>query len=317
MTVFAATEANIDRAAASLRNGGLVSFPTETVYGLGADPRNGRAIARVFEIKGRPQFNPLIVHLANLEDARALAEFTWQAEALARAFWPGPLSLVLPKRLPSPLSELVSAGLETVALRVPSHKVAQALLNLAQIPIAAPSANRSGHVSPTTADHVVADFGPDAFDIIDDGPCERGLESTVIGFGEGSPVILRPGAISHEEIETALGRKIGFEPSSHAPRQPASPGQIASHYAPRARLRLNARSVEAGEALLAFGEDVPEAEGQTINLSLGGDLREAAANLFGALRTLDQTGAETIAVMPVPEKGLGIAINDRLRRAAA
>jgi len=317
MTVFVATEENISRAAASLRNGELVAFPTETVYGLGADARNGRSVARIFEIKERPRFNPLIVHVARFEDAAALGEFNRQAEHLAQAFWPGSLSLVLPKRMPSPLAELVSAGLSTVALRIPSHNVAQALLRAAGIPVAAPSANRSGHVSPTTAAHVIADFGPDAFDILDGGSCERGLESTVIGFDGTTPLLLRPGAVTREEIEEVLGSKISCETHTDVAGNPASPGQLASHYAPRAQLRLNARAVEPGEAMLAFGENVPESDGAIINLSPDGDLREAAANLFAALRTLDQTGAKTIAVAPVPEKGLGIAINDRLRRAAA
>ncbi|GBF25656.1 threonylcarbamoyl-AMP synthase [bacterium MnTg02] len=317
MTVFAATDSHISEAAASLRDGKLISFPTETVYGLGVDARNGRAIARLFEIKGRPQFNPLIVHLGSLADAEQLVEFNQDAERLADAFWPGPLTLVLPKRSPSPLSELVSAGLDTVALRIPSHQVAQSLLKLAAIPVAAPSANKSGHVSPTRADHVVADFGPDAFDILDGGPCERGLESTVVGFDGRQPVILRPGATTVEDIETALGRMLGFKLASSALDTPTSPGQLASHYAPVARVRLNTRSVGSGEALLAFGPNLPAFTGSTANLSEAGDLQEAAANLFAALRALDKTGVQTIAVMPIPDSGLGAAINDRLRRAAA
>jgi L-threonylcarbamoyladenylate synthase len=241
--------------------------------------------------------------------------FNASADALARAFWPGPLTLVLQRRADSPLSDLVSAGLDSVALRVPDHPIARALLKVTARPLAAPSANRSGHVSPTRAEHVEADLGDRVAMILDGGATAHGLESTVIDARGEAPILLRPGAIPAETIEAVLGVPLArsLEPAN-APR---SPGQLASHYAPHTKMRLNARSVEPGEALLAFGPKAPATSGPVINLSLTGDLSEAAAGFFAALRTLDQSGAKAIAVMPIPEHGLGEAINDRLRRAAA
>jgi L-threonylcarbamoyladenylate synthase len=302
-------------AAAALRAGALVAFPTETVYGLGADATNARAVAAVFEAKGRPTFNPLIVHVATLEAAAALGQLTEAGARLARAFWPGPLTLVLAKRDGCPVAELATAGLDTVAVRVPAHSVARALLLAAQLPVAAPSANRSGHVSPTTAAHVAADLGERVTMILDGGAATIGLESTVVDVTGAEPVVLRLGAASREHIARVLGRPVTVATGeAHAP---ASPGMLARHYAPAAALRLNATDVRPEEALLAFGTaGLPPHEGVMLNLSWSGDLVEAAANLFAALRALDTSGAKAIAVMPIPEQGLGEAINDRLRRAA-
>ena len=300
----------IARAAEIIRAGGLVAFPTETVYGLGADATNDRAVASIFAAKGRPQFNPLIVHVPDIAAAEAIVEFSPLARKLAHAFWPGALTLVLPRK-DTKLSLLVSAGLDTVAVRAPSGNVAQKLLHAAGVPIAAPSANVSGRVSPTLAAHVAEEFGEAVDLILDDGAATLGLESTVIGFDGGKPVLLRLGAMAREDIEKVAG------PLAAPGAKITSPGQLINHYAPRVALRLNARDVQPGEALLAFGAAVPEGARVTSNLSPTGDVKEAAANLFAMLRELDASGADGIAVMPVPEKGLGEAINDRLRRAAA
>jgi L-threonylcarbamoyladenylate synthase len=306
--VVRATQVEIETAVQALRDGELVAFPTETVYGLGADATNGKAVAAIFAAKGRPQFNPLIVHVKDRVAAEALVSFTPAARALADAFWPGALTLVLPRKDNSPLSLLVSAGLDTVAIRVPSHPIAQQLLAATGKPIAAPSANVSGHVSPTTATHVAEEFGGSVDFILDGGPASVGVESTVIGFDGGKPILLRPGGVSREDVERIAG-PLGTP--SNAKVQ--SPGQLESHYAPHAKLRLNARSANAGEILLAFGADARNA---AANLSPAGDLKEAAANLFAMLRELDKK-ADAIAVMPIPNEGLGEAINDRLTRAAA
>ena len=310
-----ATEAAVERAAALLRQGRLVAFPTETVYGLGADARNGRAVAEIFAAKGRPRFNPLIVHVRDLAAAEAIAHVTPTARRLADAFWPGPLTLVLRRKPGGPLSDLVSAGLPTVALRVPDHLVARALIAAAGVPLAAPSANRSGHVSPTRAEHVATDLGQHVAMILDAGPTRHGLESTVLDATGAEVVLLRPGAITAEAVAGVLGRPLRRDASDD--ERLTSPGQLESHYATAARLRLEASEVRAGEALLAFGPHPPPTSGRVSNLSVTGDLVEAAANLFAALRALDGTGAAVIAVMPIPEVGLGEAINDRLRRAAA
>ena len=299
-----------------IRSGALVAFPTETVYGLGADATNGEAVARVFDAKGRPAFNPLIVHVLDLEAAEAIGLFSPTACGLAQAFWPGPLTLVVPRRNEAGVSDLVSAGLPTIALRAPDHPVACALLSAAQRPIAAPSANRSGHVSATRARHVAADLGDKAAVILDGGPTTRGLESTVLSLAGETPVLLRPGAIPAEAIEKVVGGALARLPPQNG-GVPTSPGQLQSHYAPRARLRLNASTWEPDDAVLAFGTVAPHPARAMINLSPSGDLVEAAANLFAALRELDASGAETIAVTPVPTRGLGEAINDRLERAAA
>jgi L-threonylcarbamoyladenylate synthase len=309
----------IQDAAAALRAGALVAFPTETVYGLGADATNARAVAAVFGAKGRPTFNPLIVHVTGEDAAAELGHLNEAGARLARAFWPGPLTLVLRKREACPIAELATAGLDTVAVRVPAHSVARALLLAAKVPIAAPSANRSGRVSPTSAQHVAADFAsePDSgvAMILDGGSAPIGLESTVVDATGADPVVLRLGAASREDIARVLGRPVAV--ATGEAHTPASPGMLARHYAPDARLRLNATDTQDDEALLAFGtERVPPHAGAMLNLSWSGDLGEAAANLFSALRTLDASGAKAIAVMPIPEQGLGEAINDRLRRAA-
>ncbi|HUO01309.1 MAG TPA: L-threonylcarbamoyladenylate synthase [Rhizomicrobium sp.] len=303
--IAAADAAGIVRAARILRDGGLVAFPTETVYGLGADATNGRAVAGIFAAKGRPRFNPLIVHVKDIAEAERYAAFPGIARQLAVHFWPGALTLVLP-RTSDALSDLVSAGLSTVALRVPSHPIARRLLQEAGLPIAAPSANPSGRVSATTAAHVAESLEEKVDFILDGGPTMLGLESTVIGFDKDRPVLLRPGAIAREEIEAVTG------PLQKAGPTIQSPGQMESHYAPSASLRLNVSKPELGETLLGFGH-APEA---VLNLSAAGDLKEAAANLFAMLRELDKT-ARRIAVTLIPETGLGEAINDRLRRAAA
>lgn len=303
--VLPADAAAIARAAAALRAGQLAAFPTETVYGLGADAANGAAVAAIFAAKGRPRFNPLIVHLPDAAAASRHAALPDAARALAGAFWPGPLTLVAPRKAGSPLSLLVSAGLDTVALRVPAHPVAAALLAAAGCPIAAPSANVSGHVSPTTAGHVAEGLGGSVALILDGGPTPLGLESTVIGFDGNTPILLRPGAIARAEIEAVAG------PLSAPDGAIRSPGQLQSHYAPHAPLRRNAMDARADEVLLGFG-DVACA----MNLSPRGDLKEAAANLFAMLRALDRLG-RPIAVSPIPPDGLGEAINDRLARAAA
>ncbi len=319
MSRVTATAATIHQAARLLRDGRLVAFPTETVYGLGADATNGVAVAAIFEAKGRPHFNPLIVHVADVADVSPLAHMTPLARRLADAFWPGPLTLVLARVPGSPIADLANAGLDTVAIRVPSHPVARALIRAAGRPVTAPSANRSGHVSATEAGHVADDLEDRVAMILDDGPCAAGVESTVIDATGDVPVLLRPGAVTAEDIARATG--VAPVAANAVSGRPTSPGQILSHYAPRAAVRLNATTVAADEALLAFGSSPPARSGPhsgpTINLSPAGDLKEAASRLFAALRELDTTGVRAVAVMPIPETGLGAAINDRLRRAAA
>jgi L-threonylcarbamoyladenylate synthase len=307
-------------AARCLAGGGLVAFPTETVYGLGADATNAAAIARLYQAKGRPSFNPLIAHVSDIETAEKIAAFGAPAIALAQAFWPGPLTLVLPKAKDCPVADLATAGLETVAIRVPAHPLAREILRAFGGAVVAPSANLSGHVSPTTAAHVQSDLAGRIDLIVDGGPVEVGVESTIVGCFE-APVLLRPGGLPRDAIERLLGRALKQPPEDPDgdTGRPLSPGMLASHYAPRARVRINAERVEPGEALLAFGPDaVPGVDATTVmmNLSGHGDLDEAAANLFGYLRALDSKGARAIAVMKVPHHGLGEAINDRLRRAA-
>lgn len=308
--------ANRDAIAAAARvlaDGGLVAFPTETVYGLGADATNGAAVARLYAAKGRPRFNPLIAHVADARAALALARFSDDARLLAGVFWPGPLTLVLPKAESCPVSELATAGLDSIAVRVPDHTIARDLLKAFGKPVVAPSANQSGHVSPTLAEHVRADLAGRIDLIVDGGPASVGVESTIVSC-LGAPTLLRPGGVPRDMIERVLGHSlvIADAPSDDAP---LAPGMLASHYAPKSTLRLNAIDARPGEALLAFGTDAPHAP-TTLNLSPSGDLIEAAANLFHHLRTLDAAGA-AIAVMPIPDEGLGEAINDRLARAAA
>jgi L-threonylcarbamoyladenylate synthase len=308
----------IARAAAALRAGKLVAFPTETVYGLGADATSDAAVASVYAAKGRPRFNPLIVHVADLRSAERLVRFDARARALARRFWPGPLTLVLKRRPDCPISWLASAGLDTIAIRVPDHPDAQALLRAARVPVVAPSANRSGRVSPTRADHVARDLGKRVALVVDGGPCRVGVESTVIDLSGAAPTLLRPGGVDVAAIEAALGARV------KRPRKPAatgallSPGQLASHYAPRAEVRLRAARPVAGEAYLGFGLPAGLAPPRRcLDLSPRRDLAEAAANLFAMLRALDRPGVQRIAVAPIPRRGLGLAINDRLERAAA
>jgi L-threonylcarbamoyladenylate synthase len=307
---LAADGRGIARAAALLRAGALVAFPTETVYGLGADATDGRAIAGIFEAKGRPRFNPLIVHVASRGKAEALVQLPEDGQRLAAAFWPGPLTIVARMWPDSGIADLVTAGLPTLAVRVPAHRLALSLLEAAGRPIAAPSANRSGRVSPTTADHVLEGLAGRIAAVLDGGPCEIGLESTIIGVTEDDAVLLRPGGLPAEAAEAALGRPLATHGGGIV-----APGQLASHYAPSARLRLDAGSPREGELWLGFGR----CEGAALNLSPTGDLHEAAANLFAYLRALDAMAAPggAIAVAPVPDRGLGRAINDRLVRAAA
>ena len=316
-----ADDASIAEAVRCLAAGGLAAFPTETFYGLGADATNGQAVARLYEAKGRPAFNPLIAHVVDLAAARALARFSADAERLAEALWPGPLTLVLPKAAACPVADLATAGLDSIAVRAPSHIIARAIIGGLGKPVVAPSANRSGHVSPTTAAHVLADLGGRVELIVDGGPTPVGVESTIIACLD-EPTILRPGGLPREAIERALAKPL-MQPSTEtamADNAPLAPGMLASHYAPRTPLRLKTDMVAVGECLLAFGPNlVPGSERamRVLNLSERGDLIEAAANLFSHLRVLDGEGANTIAVMPVPHDGLGEAINDRLARAAA
>ncbi|RLJ51743.1 translation factor SUA5 [Litoreibacter meonggei] len=298
--------AELAKAAKMLQAGQLVAFPTETVYGLGADARNGGAVAAIYAAKGRPSFNPLIVHVATMEQAEALAHFDHDARALAHAFWPGPLSLVLPLKDGHGLSSLVTAGLDTVAIRMPAQPLAGDLLALADCPVAAPSANPSGQISPTTAAHVLAGLSGRIDAVLDDGPCEVGVESTIVAT---APVrLLRPGGLPVEALEAALGRPLEQDLN---PDMPSAPGQLTSHYAPSARVRLNQLE---GALMLGFGP----IDG-TLNLSPSGDLHEAAANLFAMLRQMDElvSDGNTINIAPIPMIGLGLAINDRLTRAAA
>lgn len=309
------TPEHLAEAAKALRNGDLVAFPTETVYGLGADARDGIAVAKIFAAKGRPSFNPLIAHLVSLAEAMKTGRFDARAQKLGEAFWPGPLTLVVPCVPHCPVHELARAGLETVALRVPAHPVAHKLLETFGAPVVAPSANASGRISPTSAEHVAEDLEGKVALILDDGRTEIGLESTVIACLPGEPVrLLRPGGIAREEIERVLGEKL-----EEATDEVQAPGMLAQHYAPNARVRLNAKDVAPDEAFLGFGSTQPLG-GRGIahlNLSPTGDLAEAAANLFAYLRELDTLAPGTIAVAPIPPHGLGEAINDRLKRAAA
>jgi L-threonylcarbamoyladenylate synthase len=317
--VLAANAAAVADAARVLAAGGLVAFPTETVYGLGADATNARAVARLYEAKGRPAFNPLIAHAGDVQAARALARFDANATTLAAALWPGPLTLVLPRAAGCPVAELATAGLDTIAIRVPDHALARGILKALGKPVVAPSANRSGHVSPTRLEHVLADLGGRIDLAIDGGAARVGLESTIVAC-LGEPSVLRPGGVPRASIERVLGRALADGAIGTDERAPLAPGLLASHYAPRTPLRLNVTEVRPDEALLAFGAAAAqgaERSASVLNLSTAGDLIEAAANLFSHLRALDAEGASAIAVMPIPNDGLGEAINDRLARAAA
>jgi L-threonylcarbamoyladenylate synthase len=318
--ILPAGEAAVAAAARALGEGGLVAFPTETVYGLGADATTAAAIARLYQAKGRPAFNPLIAHVGDLAAARRIGRFDAAALALAEAFWPGPLTLVLPKSENCAVADLATAGLDTIAIRIPAHAIARDILRAFGRPVVAPSANLSGHLSPTIAAHVKSDLEGRIDLIVDGGAVAVGVESTIIGIFD-EPMLLRPGGLPRADIERVLGRALRQPPedAESDSGQPLAPGMLASHYAPRTSVRLNADRLEPGEALLAFGTDAVsgiDGAAAVMNLSAGGDLTEAAANLFGHLRALDTRGACTIAVMPIPNDGLGEAINDRLRRAA-
>lgn len=296
------------RGAEVLRRGGLIAFPTETVYGLGADACDDRAVARIFAAKGRPSFNPLIVHFADLDAVKEHVFWTPDAQRLAETFWPGPLTLVLRKRPESPVSRLVTAGLDTLAVRMPAHPAARALLRAFGGPIAAPSANRSGQISPTRASHVVEGLSDRIDAVLDGGVCPVGVESTIVGLVD-KPVLLRPGGITEEALAETIGHHLAIR---HKAEAISAPGQLMSHYAPHARVRLNATEWEEGELRLGFGDVDCD-----LNLSETEDLVEAASHLFDYLHQLDARKAAVIAVSPIPHKGLGVAINDRLSRAAA
>jgi L-threonylcarbamoyladenylate synthase len=315
---LAADASGLDQAASILRRGGLVAFPTETVYGLGADATDAEAVARIYAAKERPSFNPLIAHVDSFESARKQGLFDETSARLAEAFWPGPLTLVVPVAPTCMISDLARAGLDSIGLRVPAHPLAHALLERTGRPVAAPSANRSGRVSPTDADHVLGDLDGRIDAVLDGGASQVGVESTIVSCLDGTPRLLRPGGVAREAIEALIGAKL--KTASGTGSSPLAPGMLASHYAPRAQVRLDAATVQTGEAVLLFGAaSLPGAETAqaTLNLSKNGDLAEAAAHLFSHLRQLDASGAATIAVSPIPETGLGEAINDRLRRAAA
>ena len=302
--------AEIARAAAVIRAGGLAAIPTETVYGLAGDAANPKAVARIYAAKGRPAFNPLIAHVTSAVEAARHGIFSREAEILADAFWPGPLTLVVPFREGSPVCDLARAGLSSIALRVPSDTLARAVIEAAGVPVAAPSANRSGRISATSAADIRAELEGHVDFILDGGPSRIGLESTIVSLLGPAPVCLRPGGLARAAIEQVLGQPLRQAAGGKA----IAPGMLASHYAPDAPLRLNAGNAEAGELLLGFGAGMP---GAALNLSVHGDLTEAAANLYAMLRALDARGPSGIAVAKIPEIGLGEAINDRLRRAAA
>ncbi len=325
--VRSANNESVKQAAVLLREGGLVAFPTETVYGLGANALDGKAVARIFEAKGRPQFNPLIVHVPDTDTAQQFVQMNDYAKMAAAHFWPGPLTMILLQQNGAAISGLCSAGLPTLAVRIPQHKIAQQLLKEAGVPLAAPSANSSGNLSPTTPAHVAQSLGDKVDMILAAGTCDVGLESTVLDLSGETPVILRPGAITAEEIAEILGTDVTYEIEATDTKAPKSPGQLLRHYAPHIPVRLNAVDLEPGEALLAFGNDkfmgikgggaardLPETA--RFNLSESADLHEAAANLFRMLHELDRPEHKAIAVMKIPDQGLGLAINDRLKRAA-
>lgn len=326
MNLLTATDENIVKAAAVLKAGGLVAMPTETVYGLAGNALDGQAVAKIFETKGRPQFNPLIAHFAEAKDIHAYAVMNDKAQALAQAFWPGPLTLVLPRKKECAISELASAGLDTLAVRIPAHPVARKLIQACGFPLVAPSANLSGTVSPTSPMHVAESLGDRVDMILAAGSSPIGVESTVVDLSDGKVVILRPGAVTAEQISEVLGEEVVYDAGD--PDRPKAPGLTLKHYAPKIPLRLNAIDLKPGEALLAFGSirfmgikgggaalSLPES--QRRNLSEEGDLHQAAANLFAYLRELDRPEHKGIAVMAIPNNGLGVAINDRLKRAAS
>ncbi len=306
---------DLARAAARLREGGIVAFPTETVYGLGADATDPQAVARIYAAKGRPSFNPLIAHVASLPQAEAEANFSPLARRLATRFWPGPLTLVLPRKPLGSVCDLACAGLASIGLRIPAHELALDLMRQVGRPLAAPSANRSGKVSPTRAEDVVSDLGEAVDLVLDGGACRVGLESTIISLAHEVPTLLRPGGIPRDLIEDVVGTKLAEAGPAESAGAIEAPGMLRSHYAPQANVRLEADAIGTDEVGLDFGAQFRS--GRRTDLSPVGDLTEAAANLYAALRRLDGLGAATIAVAPIPDNGLGAAINDRLRRAAA
>ncbi|MEH6403459.1 MAG: L-threonylcarbamoyladenylate synthase [Sneathiella sp.] len=311
VNVKPASPVSLQEAATLIQAGRLVAFPTETVYGLGADATSDEAVAKIFTAKGRPSFNPLIVHLPDIETAKKYVEFNEKSIKLAALFWPGALTMVLPRKKNCPISKLASAGLDTLAVRIPANPLALALLKACDLPLAAPSANPSGQISPTHAQHVADGLGDKVGIILDGGPCKIGVESTVVGFSGENVVLLRPGGITREQLEAACPPVIEATSESEI----TSPGMLLSHYAPSCPVRLNATSKGDGEAYLGFGREFDTIS--TVNLSVNGDLKEATTNLFSAFHLLDEQGYTSIAVGPIPEIGLGVAINDRLRRAAA
>ncbi len=313
--IYKPNQTTYEQASGLLAAGELVSFPTETVYGIGADASNGEAVAKIYAAKNRPDFNPLIVHVSDRDSASNYALMNDLAKRLADAFWPGPFTMVLPRKKKCGISSLVTAGLETIAIRVPKNDVAHALISTFNGPVAAPSANKSGKISPTTAHHVEEEFGGELQMIIDGGPCEKGIESTIVAITDNHVTLLRPGSITADDIKKIVGKKINI--SEIIPPQINAPGQMASHYAPNTKMRLNVSNPQPGECLLAFGDIDNTTDTFNLNLSRSGNLNEAAANLFSMMRKLDAMGFSTIAVSPIPETGLGVAINDRLRRAAA
>ena len=323
--IIAVNHESINKAAALIKSGRLIAFPTETVYGLGANALSGTAVAKIFEAKGRPQFNPLITHFLSVSDVDEHAVMNEEAMKLAHYFWPGALTMILPRKTDSDLSDLVSAGLPSVACRVPAHKVARELIKAAGVPIAAPSANKSGSISPTAPAHVAESLNGRVEIILAGGACDIGLESTVVDMTGDKAIVLRPGSITPEDISNILGYEVSVDLGDHD--KPKSPGQLLKHYAPTIPVRLNAVDLEKGEALLAFGSDKfmgikgggaasKLSDSARKNLSEQGDLYEAASNLFSMLRSLDRPENKGIAVMAIPDKGIGLAINDRLRRAA-
>lgn len=311
--IYKPTAEVIKKASDTLKQGEIISFPTETVYGLGADAIDTQAVAKIFSAKNRPSFNPLIVHLPSIEMVEKYVELSPLARSLSEAFWPGPFTMVLPLKKESGISKLITAGLKTVAIRVPTHPVARQLLTEFNGPIAAPSANKSGHISPTTAQHVDEEFGNELGMIIDGGACDNGIESTIVKVENNQLILLRPGNITKEMIEEKL--KTNIETDNKPTDNPIAPGQLKSHYAPNAKIRLNVSNPNNNEAYLAFGNK--QSIDNMLNLSQNGNLEEAASNLFSMMRALDKLDINTIAVAPIPKSGLGIAINDRLERAAA
>ena len=306
---------NISSAARSLKQGKLIAFPTETVYGLAANAMSDQSVAKVFQVKERPSFNPLIIHFHNIESAKKFVKFNKHASILAKKFWPGSLTLVLPKKKNCMISLLASAGLDSLAIRVPKNKIARELIKKSGLPIAAPSANISGTISPTTAKHVLQNLPKNNVKILDGGKCKVGIESTIIDLTKKNIFLLRPGGLEISKIEKILGLKI-LPHKNTSPSRPKSPGQMNFHYAPRVPLRINIKRIVPSEALLSFGKHKHRSFKKELNLSFRGNLKEAASNLFKMLHTLDKKKFSSIAVMPIPKKGLGIAINDRLLKAS-